>query len=183
MHETEDDIRQLQELIDASFAAAGSHLLEIFRPPEHTLSARQLVTCFQGKRSIALATVTAGGEPRVAPVDAILLRGKFHFGTSARAARIRHLRKRPAVSLTYFEGDELAIIVHGKAVLIEYGHSDFRPVDDEFLAIYGGTPSMEEEGAVFARVEPNRVFTFAREPERYRHGGAVSADSDDALGV
>lgn len=31
------------------------------------------------------------------------------------AARARHLARRPAVSLSYFEGETLAVIVHGQA--------------------------------------------------------------------
>jgi hypothetical protein len=166
MHEAEQDIRGLQALIETSMSEAGPHLRRIFRPPQHTVSAAQVARMFRGKKQIALATVTARGEPRVAPVDAILLRAKFHFGTSERSARVRHLRARPALSLTHFEADDLAIIVHGRAALIEFADPDFRPVEDEFLAVYGGTPSTEEEGSVYVRVDPTAVYTFARDPSR-----------------
>jgi hypothetical protein len=165
VHETEADIESLQSLLDRSFDRAGPHLLRIFTP-ERRLSARQVVSLFPGVRQVALATVTARGEPRVAPVDAILLRGSFHFGTSLQAARIRHLRARPATSLTYFEGDELAVIAHGAAELLEFGHPDFEQIDREFLSQSGGTPSTEEEGVVFVRVGPSALYAFAHAPDR-----------------
>ncbi len=121
MHETEDDLLELQTLIDRSMAGAGEHLRTIFRPPEHTISARQLAALFQSARQVAVGTVNGRGEPRVAHVDAILLLGRFHFGTDAGSARIRHLRARPALSLAYFEGDDLAVLVHGTGTIIGEG--------------------------------------------------------------
>lgn len=161
MGETPEHIRELQGLLDRSRERAGPHLRSIYRA-ENAIPASQLVSFFHGKRQVAVATVTARGEPRVAPVDALLLRGRFHFGTHVSAARIRHLRRCPVVSLAYFEGDELAVVVHGSAVLIEWGDPEFAVVDAEFRAVYGGTPSTEEEGSVFVRVEPRLMFTFAR---------------------
>jgi hypothetical protein len=161
VRETAEDIRELQALLDRSRERAGPHLRSIYRA-ENAIPASELVRFFRGKRQVAVATVTAAEEPRVAPVDALLLRGKFHFGTHVSAARIRHLRRRPAISLTYFEGDELAVVVHGTALLIEWGDPEFAAVDDDFRAVYGGTPSTEEEGSIFVRVEPELMFTFAR---------------------
>ena len=167
MYETTEDLDKLQALIDRSFEKAGVHLRSIFRPPDYSLSARQLSTFFRGKRQVALATVTARGEPRVSPIDVLLVRGHFYFGTSIHAARIRHLRKRPAVSLAYFEADDVAIVVHGVAMLIEFEHPDFVTIDREFMTIYGGTPSTREEGSIYVRLEPTHVLTFARHPEHF----------------
>jgi hypothetical protein len=38
-------------------------------------------------------------------------------------------------------------------------------LDREFLAVYGGTPSTEEEAVVFIEVEPRRVYTYDRRAE------------------
>lgn len=162
MRETAEDIRHLQSLLDASHERAGPHLRSIFRA-EYRFTARELVAFFTGPRQIAVATVTPAGEPRVAPVDALLISGRFHFGTHATAARVRNLRVRPAVSLAYFERDVLAIVVHGSAGLLEFGQADFRSVDEAFVAVYGGTPSSEEERSVYVRVEPETIFTYARD--------------------
>jgi Pyridoxamine 5'-phosphate oxidase len=169
--ESERDVAGLQRVLDESFERAGRHLLRIFTP-ERRLSAGQIVSLFPGVRQVALATVTARGEPRVAPIDALLLRGGFYFGTSLEAARIRHLRLRPAVSLTYFEGDRVAVIAHGKAELLEFGNPDFEEIDRQFLALSGGTASTEEERVVFARVRPTTLFAFARAPARIPTGDA-----------
>jgi uncharacterized pyridoxamine 5'-phosphate oxidase family protein len=171
VRENAEEIAGLQAILDASRARAGPHLRSIFRD-EHRFTAEQLVAHFTGRRQIAVATVSAAGEPRVAPVDALLVHGRFHFGTHRSAARVRHLRARPAVSLAYFERDELAIVVHGTAELLEFGHPDFRTIDEEFLDVYGGTPSTEQEGSVYARVEPTTMFTYARDPSALRNPDA-----------
>jgi hypothetical protein len=162
VRETEAEMRELQALLDRSAEEAGPHLRRIFRPPEHSLTAAELVRLFEGRKQIAVATVTARGEPRVSPVDALLLNGRFHFGTHATAARVRHLRARPSVALTYFERDELALVVYGTATLIEFGQRGFAEIDAAFLSVYGGTPSTADEGSVFVRVEPAAVHTFVR---------------------
>ena len=160
MYESADELNDLQRLLDESAARAGPHLRSIFTPAR-ALTAPQLVERFQGRRQAAVATVTAGGEPRVAPVDVLLLRGRFFFGTSIRAARIRHLRARPALSLTSFDGDTFAVITHGRGALIEFGDDEFTWVDSEFVRVYGGTPSTAEEGSVYVRVEATALYTLA----------------------
>jgi Pyridoxamine 5'-phosphate oxidase len=171
VRENAEEIAGLQALLDASHARAGPHLRSIFRD-EHRFTAEQLVVFFTGPRQIAVATVSAEGEPRVAPVDALLLHGRFHFGTHRTAARVGHLRARPAVSLAYFERDELAVVVHGTAELLELGHPDFRAIDQAFVDVYGGTPSTADEGSVYARVEAKTMFTYARELGALRHTDA-----------
>jgi hypothetical protein len=52
--------------------------------PERTLSARQVLTHLRGIKHVALATVTAAGEPRVGPLDALVVRGRFHVGRGCR---------------------------------------------------------------------------------------------------
>jgi hypothetical protein len=91
MHETQDDLLALQDLLDRSYAAAGSHLRRIITP-ERRMSARDLAERLTGMRLLALATVTADGRPVVGPVDGIFFRGAFHFGTAPHALRFRHER-------------------------------------------------------------------------------------------
>src|SRR3954451_5855850 len=115
MHETQADLVALQELLDRSYASAGPHLLRI-HTPERRLGAAQIAERLTGMRLLALATVTADGRPVVGPVDGILYRGAFHFGSSPDSARARHIRARPHVSATHLPGEELAVTVHGPAV-------------------------------------------------------------------
>lgn len=112
MRETPEDLEQLQQVLDRSIERAGDFLRSSFQMPARSLSAAQLVRYLSGIQVVALATVTAKGEPRVAPIGSLFYRGHFYIPTVATAARTRHVMKRPAVSLTHFVGNDLAIIVH-----------------------------------------------------------------------
>src|SRR3954453_11741713 len=118
MPETDEDLRDLQALLDRSHAAAGPHLRSIFSD-DRRIPAAELPALLPGVQVLALATVTARGEPRVAPVDGLFFRGRWHFGSAQSSARFRHIRARPAVSATHLRGEELAVVVHGRAVEID----------------------------------------------------------------
>src|SRR5881227_1855381 len=118
MHETPEDLDSLQALIDRSYEQAGPHLRRIHNP-ERRLGAAEVAERLTGMTLLALATVTADGRPVVGPVDGILYRGAFHFGSSPDSVRFRHIRKRPQVSATYLPGEELAVTVHGRAVPVD----------------------------------------------------------------
>src|SRR3989442_146796 len=111
MFESADDVRWLQELLAHSHARMNAHMRSILTP-DRALGARQVITYLQGIKHVAVATVNRAGEPRVAPLDGLFVRGRFHLGTGGTAARVAHLRRRPAISVTHFAGDELAITVH-----------------------------------------------------------------------
>ena len=166
MRETPDDIVQLQALLDSSVAQAGAFLREAFEMPEHSLSATQLVTYLQGIQNVALATTTAKGEPRVAPIGSLFFRGRFCIPTVAAAARARHIARRPAVSLTHYAGDDLAIIVHGRALALAADHPDFAALEQQQRAINGQSPRDWGEG-IYLRVDADVIYTFARFPERF----------------
>ena len=162
MHETTDDLRALQELLDRSYAAAGRHLLRI-HTPERRLRATEAAERLTGMCLLALATVTADGRPLVGPVDGIFYRGAFHFGSAPDSVRFRHIRARPQVSATHLPGEELAVTVHGRATEI--------PIDGGFretlLEIYvprygaGWESDILDSGPVYARIDADRMFTFA----------------------
>ena len=162
MHETADDLRALQELLDRSYAAAGRHLLRI-HTPERRLSATEVAERLTGMCLLALATVTADGRPVVGPVDGIFYRGAFHFGSAPDSVRFRHIRVRPQVSATHLPGEELAVTVHGRATEI--------PIDGGFretlLEIYvprygaGWESDFLDSGPMYARIDADRMFTFA----------------------
>ncbi len=164
MHETAADIAALQELLDASDAAAGAHLRSIITA-ERRLTAAEVAERLTGMRLLALATVTADGRPIVGPVDGIFYRGAFHFGSSPESVRLRHISRRPQVSATHLPGEELAVTVHGRAVTIDVAapeHAGFRAT---VLGIY--VPRYGEEweafldsGVVYVRIEAAKMFTF-----------------------
>ena len=162
MHETAEDLAALQELIDRSYAEAGPHLLRI-HTPDRRLTAEQIVERLTGMTLLALATVTADGRPIVGPVDGIFYRGSFHFGSSPDSTRFRHIRKRPQVSATHLPGEELAVTVHGRAIPVDVKEGEFRQaLLHIYVPRYGpGWEKFLDSGVVYARIEAERMFTFA----------------------
>jgi Pyridoxamine 5'-phosphate oxidase len=166
VYETPEELDELQALIDRSFAGAGPHLLGIMKA-ERRLTARQVVRYLDGIKHISLATVTAKGEPRVAPLDSYFVHGRFIASTGGRSIRLRHLRARPAVSLTHVVGDDVAVVVNGRAEIVERGQPDADELDQIATGIYGSSPFGWGEGVVFIRVVPDVMFTYAFHPEDF----------------
>jgi uncharacterized pyridoxamine 5'-phosphate oxidase family protein len=166
VHETTEDIAAVQELLDRSHAQAGAHLLSI-HTPERRLSADEIAERLTGMCLLALATVTADGRPIVGPVDGIFYRGAFHFGSSPDSVRFRHIRARPDVSATYLPAEELAVTVHGRAVHVDHRTDEgFRATLLEvYVPRYGAEfEEFIDSGPVYARIDAERMFTFAMSP-------------------
>lgn len=159
MHETEEDLRELQRLLDDSYAGAGEHLRRIFTE-ERRLSASQLSEMLHGVQVLSLATITAASEPRVAPVDGLFFRGRFWFGSSPTSARFRNIRARPQVSAAVTRGEELAVIVHGRAHEVDFGAPETQAFRDYCLEVYGEDWSGWGRGAAYARIEPAKMFSY-----------------------
>src|SRR5579863_33106 len=150
----------MQELLDRSAKQAQSPMLRrIFKIPANSLNARQLIRLFDGIRQAALATANVRGEPRVVPIDVILLHGNFHTSTDQSTTRANNLTRRKEISLTYFEGQHLAVIINGTAAVFRPGDGEFDAIDsevrkhvgmgaEEASKLFGGT------GALWIRVEP-----------------------------
>jgi nitroimidazol reductase NimA-like FMN-containing flavoprotein (pyridoxamine 5'-phosphate oxidase superfamily) len=172
VHETQDDLVELQGLLERSFANAGSHLLSIFDPTRR-LDAPQLSETLMGMRLLNLSTVTAKGEPRVGPVDGHFHRGHFYFGSSPESFRFKHIRVRPAVSAAHTVGEQLAVIVHGTATIIDVTSPDQDAFRAQLMETYGRNPAFTEYlqkqrmdwddwfgGALYARIDAEKMFTF-----------------------
>jgi uncharacterized pyridoxamine 5'-phosphate oxidase family protein len=162
VQETPEDLAALQEVLDRSYANAGPHMLRI-HTPERRLTAEQVAERLQGMCLLALATTTADGRPIVGPVDGIFFRGAFHFGSAPDSTRFRHIAKRPDVSATHLPGEELAVTVHGRAVAVDTSSGPFRDVLlDIYLPLYGEDwkNNILDAGSIYARIEPERMFTF-----------------------
>jgi hypothetical protein len=167
MRETAAELEQLQALLLRSIEGAGPFLRSSFQMPEHSLSAAQLAGHLQGSLTVALATTTARGEPRVAPISALFVRAAFCVPSIAQAARARHLAQRPAASLTYFEGNDLALIAHGQVAIVDAADPAFDELDAVQVAAGMESPRGWSGDAVYLRLEPERLFTYARDPTRY----------------
>jgi nitroimidazol reductase NimA-like FMN-containing flavoprotein (pyridoxamine 5'-phosphate oxidase superfamily) len=173
VYETAGDLAALQRLLDDSYASAGPHLLSI-HTPDRRLSAERLVEMLTGVRILALATVTAAGEPLVGPVDGLFYRGRFWFSSGKDSVRFRHIRARPAVSATHTVGEELAVVVHGTAREIDPTapeHAGFKAYLHEVYPLWnewfpGDSPPV-------AVIEPRRMFTFWMEAQRPPTSGSA----------
>ena len=172
MHETPEDLAELQGLLDRSFARAGAHLLSIFDPARR-MDARRLSETLTGMRLLTLATVTARGQPRVGPVDGHFHRGRFYFGSSPDSFRFKHIRARPAVSAAHTVGEQLAVIVHGTAHIIDLPADEHAGLRMQLMETYGEDPAftgyLEKHemdwddwfsGALYARIDAEKMFTF-----------------------
>jgi hypothetical protein len=161
MRETTADIEELQRLLDVSIDRASGFLRTSFQMPERSLSAGQLADRLQGLRTVALATSTSRGEPRVAPIGAYFLRGHFHVPTVAESSRARHLLRRPDASLTYFEGTEFALIAHGSVEMIDETEPRFEELDAVQVEIGGSSVRAWGGTAVFLRLRCRALFTYS----------------------
>ncbi len=165
MRETPEDIERLQALLDHSIERAGAFLRRSFQMPEHSLTAQQLIECWLDVQTVALATVTTRGEPRIAPISSLLYRGEIYLPTVATAARTRHVMKRPAISLTLFHENELAIIVHGYAAILSPDHADFETLEN-FLYASTHTKAGEWGEGVYLHIQAEAIYTYNRHPHR-----------------
>ncbi len=168
MEETREDLELLQALLDRSYAAAGPHLLGI-HVPERRMSAAQIAERLTGMSLLTLATVTRDGRPRTGPVDGIFHRGAFHFSSSPRSLRFRHIARNAAVSATHLPGEELAVTAHGRAVPIDLDapeSAEFKAcVLGIYLPRYGDAYlqllSDPTHPARYVRIDAERMYAFA----------------------
>jgi hypothetical protein len=67
------------------------------------------------------------------------------------------------VSATHLPGEELAVTVHGRASPVDVGSGDFRQaLLDIYVPRYGESwADMLERGAIYWRIDADRMFTFA----------------------
>lgn len=166
MHESREDLAELQRLLDESYASSGEHLRSIF-VPEQRSSADDLAAALPGAFLINLATVTARCEPMAAPVDGLFYRGRLWFSLPPGSQRARHLHARPAVSATHVS-DESCLIVHGVAREVDDTHPYFDGWDEYARAVYG---IAVEVAKVRTRTRTLPEFTGFIEPRRiYAHG-------------
>lgn len=155
-HHTVDDLRWLQRCLDDSYRRAGEHLAGIHTDAAR-LGAAELVDRLAGMHVMVVATTAADGRPFTGPVDAFLHHGRVLFGTAATALRARHLRVRPAVSVTYVEGEGLVMTVHGHARPADLKGRDAEAAE-RLRAQYGGDWSDWGLGSPYFLVEPDRIF-------------------------
>jgi hypothetical protein len=167
MRHSPASLERLQAVLDHSADGAGEHLRNTFEIPDHTLSAHQLIRYLDKQpESVALATVSERGEPRVAPVHAVFYEAAFHVPTVAGAARTKHISRRPSVSLTHWVLSHVAIIVHGTVTILQPEHPDSAELNELYRASWWR--SVRETGdGVYLRIEAERMFAWAQDPAQF----------------
>jgi uncharacterized pyridoxamine 5'-phosphate oxidase family protein len=162
MYETDADYETLQELLDASYARAGSHLRSIW-DQESRLDARELSVELAGVQVLDLATVTPRGEPRVGPVDGLFFRGHFWFGSAENSARFANIRTNPAVSGAVSRGLEtFLVIVHGRAIETDPRGPDADGFADYPRELYDFDWDAAHPNAPYARIDAHMMLAFKR---------------------
>jgi uncharacterized pyridoxamine 5'-phosphate oxidase family protein len=163
MYETEDDLRKLQRLLDASYARTGEHLRTIW-PEESRLDAAALAKELEGIQVLDLATVTPKGEPRVSPVDGHFYRGRFWFGSAQNSVRFRNIRANPAVSGVITKGLEtFLILVHGEAVELDPRGPEAEGFARVPREVYDFDWDAIHPDAPYARIEARTLLAFRRD--------------------
>ncbi|PZM95090.1 MAG: pyridoxamine 5'-phosphate oxidase [Actinobacteria bacterium] len=168
MRETPEELDNLQALLDASLARATPHLRSIVGG--RTITAKQLTDILTGMCPLALATVTAKGEPRVSGVDGHFLHGKWIFGTARTAAKARHLAARPVASAAHMRGEDLGVFTHGTVEILNPEKSRPAPDWPELLAylqdFYGQDAFDWEKEVVYYRLHPHWMTVLAPDPRK-----------------
>ena len=164
MRESAEDLERLQRILDESHAAGGVHLRSIITD-ERRLPAGALAERLTGMKLLALATTSSGGAPIVGPVDGIFYRGEFWFGSAPNALRFQHVRARPRVSATHLPGEQLAVTVHGTAHIEGIPTELPEAFQQVCTEIYGEAWFEWGAEALYARIEPRRMFVFHLDPD------------------
>jgi general stress protein 26 len=161
--ETAEELAALQRLLNDSLESATDHLRSIVRD-ERVLTASDLVALLSGMKVLAVATMTARGEPRISALDGHFLHGSWTFSTSASSAKAQHMRARPAVSVAHIDNEELAIFSHGRAERMHESDADWNETIAHWTAHYGSSPlewSDDADGVHMYRYLPHWMVGYA----------------------
>ena len=173
MHETDEEITRLQELLDASHARATGHLRSII-DDDRVLSARDLVALLTGMKVLSVATVTATGEPRISALDGHFLHATWSFSTAGTAAKARHMRDRPAVSVAHIDNEELAVFSHGRVEEVHEGDADHDETFAHWIRHYGSDPRSWADDIRLYRYVPSWMVGYAWKREELLAARGVS---------
>ncbi|MFC9692360.1 pyridoxamine 5'-phosphate oxidase family protein [Kribbella sp. NPDC056951] len=160
MKETPEEVSGLQALLDASIGRSTQHLRNIITA-ERQLNAEELVQVLTGMCTLNLATVTQGGEPRISAVDGHFLHARWVFTTAGSAAKARHLKVRPAASISYVDGERIGVFSHGQVEFLTPDHADFEEIEGHLVAHYGSSPSSWADDIVYLRLQPAWMVGYA----------------------
>jgi hypothetical protein len=160
MLDSPEEITELQRLLDAAYDRSTEHLRDIITD-QRRLDAQEMVQVLTGMCTLNLATVTAHNEPRISAVDGHFLHTRWVFSTSGTAAKARHLRARPAASVSYVDGERIGVFSHGQVEFLTPEHPDFAEIEAHLTAHYGSSPSSWGPEIVYLRLQPSWMVGYA----------------------
>ncbi len=159
MRETAAEVEELQALLDSAYKRSTEHLRNIITGPRR-LDADALVRVLTGMCTLNLATVTARGEPRISAVDGHFLHARWVFTTAGSAAKARHLKARPAASISYVDGERIGVFSHGDVEFLTPEHADFAEIETHLTKHYGSSPSSWGPDIVYCRQQPSWMVGY-----------------------
>jgi hypothetical protein len=168
VRETPVELAELQQLLSSSLARSTTHLRSIV--VGRTVTAEELTRILTGMCTLAVATVTANGEPRISGEDGHFLHGMWHFGTARGAAKATHLAARPAASVAHMRGEDLGVFAHGKVEELNPRLREPAPgwpeLLDYFKDFYGPHAFDWDEEVVYYRLRPHWMTVYCPDIEK-----------------
>ena len=165
MFETDVEVAELQRLFDETMAQANPHMRNIVNA-RRRLSARQVVTYLQGVKHVAFGSVTPEGEPRVSPLDALFIHGRFTMSTGLGATKVRHLRANPHCAAVHMDGDRIAVVANGMVEWIGREHRDHGGIHRTWTDTYESDPYSWGDVILF-RLAPITMWAYAFDPTQF----------------
>lgn len=162
MYETEEELAALDALLARSRAGASAHLRAIVTD-DRAPDAAEVVRMTSTMRTLAVATVTARGEPRISALDGHFLHGTWTFGTEAHSVKAGHLARRPAVSVAWIDGEAFGVFAHGSVRRLEPGDGWLEELVAHWTRYYGDSPESLGD-VVLYRLEPSWMVAFRSGP-------------------
>lgn len=160
MKETPEEVAALQALLDRSHAASTDHLRDIISD-DRRLTAQDIVALLTGMKVISVATVTAQGHPRISAMDGHFLHATWSFSTSGTAAKARHMRARPDVSVAHIDNEELAVFSHGRVEELRPDDADYDETLQHWTDHYGSSPLTWADEIRMYRYRPHWMVGYA----------------------
>lgn len=124
-----------------------------------------------------IATVGAGGKPRVRPIDGIYLDGAIYVGGSPETRWVQEVATNPHVSV-HLDGVGDVVIVDGEAEVLTGVENDLAKrmaaASNAKYPEYGMTPDFYvSNGAIAIRLRKVIAWTdFTKNPTRFRFGAS-----------
>lgn len=173
MKETPEELQALQDLLDRSHARSTAHLRDIISG-DRVLTARDITALLVGMKVISVATVTAQGHPRISAMDGHFLHGTWSFSTSGTAAKARHMRARPGVSVAHVDNEELAVFSHGRVEEMAEGGPDWDETLSHWTEHYGSSPLSWGPVIIMYRYRPQWMVGYAWKREELLHRRGIA---------